>query len=161
MSLAPSARTPFISSICALSQGACGNLYQWKAMTEARMERGFLSMVRRIACDTRSDADLLVLMRDDHAAFAELVARHGPLVWVSVAICLEKRTPRTHSRPRFLPCFGRLYGTKTLSLRGFMGWRCEYHSQAAGRPDAAGPGSGTQQSLSSHRLPNRMTGRTR
>src|SRR5215211_7309425 len=56
-------------------------LYQSQALTGARMEHDFLSMVRRVAGDTRSDTDLLGLMRDDHAAFAELVARHGPLVW--------------------------------------------------------------------------------
>src|SRR4030081_31114 len=46
-----------------------------------RMEHGILSMVRRIAGDPPSDADLLGLVRDDHTAFAELVARHGSLVW--------------------------------------------------------------------------------
>jgi RNA polymerase sigma factor (sigma-70 family) len=39
-----------------------------------------LTLVRRAARDGRSDAELLA-RRDDHAAFAELVGRHGPMVW--------------------------------------------------------------------------------
>jgi RNA polymerase sigma factor (sigma-70 family) len=45
------------------------------------MEHRLPSLVRRAIGDTRSDAELLDLIRDDHGAFAELVARHGPLVW--------------------------------------------------------------------------------
>ena len=45
------------------------------------MEHQLLSLVRRTLGDTQSDADLLARLRDDHAAFAELVSRHGPLVW--------------------------------------------------------------------------------
>src|SRR5262245_15842226 len=45
------------------------------------MSNRFLSIVRRAAGDPRSDADLVARMRDDHAAFAELVRRHGPMVW--------------------------------------------------------------------------------
>src|SRR5262245_66622423 len=45
------------------------------------MSNRFLSIVRRAAGDPRSDADLVARMRDDPAAFAELVSRHGPLVW--------------------------------------------------------------------------------
>ena len=44
------------------------------------MEHRLLALVRR-AADTRPDAELLIRSRDDHAAFAELVARHGPMVW--------------------------------------------------------------------------------
>lgn len=44
------------------------------------MEHRLLSLVRRAAGDGRSDAELLTRL-DDHAAFAELVGRHGPLVW--------------------------------------------------------------------------------
>jgi RNA polymerase sigma factor (sigma-70 family) len=45
------------------------------------MEHRLPSLVPRTIGDTRSDAELLDLIHDDHAAFAELVARHGPLVW--------------------------------------------------------------------------------
>jgi RNA polymerase sigma factor (sigma-70 family) len=45
------------------------------------MEYRLHSLVRRAVGDTRSDADLLALIRDDQAAFAELVSRHGPMVW--------------------------------------------------------------------------------
>jgi RNA polymerase sigma factor (sigma-70 family) len=50
-------------------------------MTGAEMEHQLLSLVRRTLGDTRADSDLLARLRDDHAAFAELVSRHGPLVW--------------------------------------------------------------------------------
>ncbi len=40
----------------------------------------FHALIRRAAPDPRADAALLAA-RDDPAAFAELVARHGPLVW--------------------------------------------------------------------------------
>jgi RNA polymerase sigma factor (sigma-70 family) len=43
------------------------------------MERRLLSLVGR-AGDQRSDAELLARL-DDHDAFAELVTRHGPMVW--------------------------------------------------------------------------------
>src|SRR4029079_17810845 len=39
-----------------------------------------LSLFRRAAEDVRPDAELLARL-GDHAAFAGLVARHGPLVW--------------------------------------------------------------------------------
>ncbi|HKB01828.1 MAG TPA: sigma-70 family RNA polymerase sigma factor [Gemmataceae bacterium] len=45
------------------------------------MSNRFLSIVRRAAGDPRSDADLVARMRDDPDAFAELVTRHGPMVW--------------------------------------------------------------------------------
>jgi RNA polymerase sigma factor (sigma-70 family) len=45
------------------------------------MEHGLHSLVRRAVGDSRSDADLLARIRDDRDAFAELVARHGPMVW--------------------------------------------------------------------------------
>jgi RNA polymerase sigma factor (sigma-70 family) len=40
-----------------------------------------LLALARQAGDTRPDAGLLARLRDDPAAFAELVARHGPMVW--------------------------------------------------------------------------------
>jgi RNA polymerase sigma factor (sigma-70 family) len=40
-----------------------------------------LSSIREAIRDSRSDADLLARIPDDQAAFAELVARHGPMVW--------------------------------------------------------------------------------
>jgi RNA polymerase sigma factor (sigma-70 family) len=49
-------------------------------MTEVAMEHRLLTLIRRAAGDVRSDAELLARL-DDHAAFAELVARHGPMVW--------------------------------------------------------------------------------
>jgi RNA polymerase sigma factor (sigma-70 family) len=45
------------------------------------VEHRLHSLIRRAIKDTRSDAELLALSRDDNAAFAELVARHGPMVW--------------------------------------------------------------------------------
>ena len=44
------------------------------------MEQRLLALVRR-AVDMRSDAELLALVQDDRVAFAELIARHGPMVW--------------------------------------------------------------------------------
>ncbi|OWK46943.1 putative Co/Zn/Cd efflux system membrane fusion protein [Fimbriiglobus ruber] len=46
------------------------------------MEHLLLALARR-ASDARSDADLLALVREDHSAFAELIARHGSMVWRS------------------------------------------------------------------------------
>ena len=43
------------------------------------MGHRLLSLVRRVG-DARSDADLLAHL-NDHDTFAELVARHGPMVW--------------------------------------------------------------------------------
>ncbi len=45
------------------------------------MEHRLHTLVCRAAGDVRSDPELLTLIRDDPDAFAELVARHGPLVW--------------------------------------------------------------------------------
>ena len=45
------------------------------------MEHRLHSIVRRAVGDSRSDAELLARIRDDEGAFAELVARHGPMVW--------------------------------------------------------------------------------
>ncbi len=41
----------------------------------------FRSLVRRAGADERTDTDLLADAPHDEAAFAELVARHGPVVW--------------------------------------------------------------------------------
>src|SRR5262245_6152038 len=52
-----------------------------KPMWGTGVEQRLQSLIRCAVGDTRSDADLLALVRDDHAAFAELVARYGPMVW--------------------------------------------------------------------------------
>jgi RNA polymerase sigma factor (sigma-70 family) len=49
------------------------------------MTRRFAAFARRVAPDPRGDAALLAA-RDDPDAFAELIARHGPLVW---AVCRQ------------------------------------------------------------------------
>jgi RNA polymerase sigma factor (sigma-70 family) len=45
------------------------------------VERRLIASVRGAIRDGRSDAELLARIPDDHAAFAELVARHGSMVW--------------------------------------------------------------------------------
>src|SRR5262245_34928807 len=52
-----------------------------KPTTRPPMEHRLHSIVRRAVGDSRSDAELLARIRNDHDAFAELVARHGPMVW--------------------------------------------------------------------------------
>src|SRR5262245_39781976 len=45
------------------------------------MVRELHTLVRQAVGDPRADAELLAHLSDDSAALAELVARHGPLVW--------------------------------------------------------------------------------
>jgi DNA-directed RNA polymerase specialized sigma24 family protein len=52
-----------------------------KPITGAAMEYRFHSFVRRAVEDPRSDSDLLARLCDDQDAFAEVLARHGPMVW--------------------------------------------------------------------------------
>jgi len=49
-------------------------------MTGVAVEHRLLTLIGRAAGDARSDAELLARL-DDHAAFAELVGRHGSMVW--------------------------------------------------------------------------------
>lgn len=44
------------------------------------MEHRLLTWIRHAAGDARTDHELLAGL-DDHAAFTELVGRHGPMVW--------------------------------------------------------------------------------
>lgn len=59
---------------------AAGGIYAVEPGAEADVRTRLLNLVRRAAGDARPDAALLARL-DDPAAFAELVARHGPMVW--------------------------------------------------------------------------------
>jgi RNA polymerase sigma factor (sigma-70 family) len=65
----------------AQNRAAGGNLTEDADEGGVAVERRLLASVRGAIRDPHADADLLARIQGDQVAFAELVARHGPMVW--------------------------------------------------------------------------------
>src|SRR5262249_18781559 len=76
------------------------------------------SVVRRGVGDSRSDAELLARIRDDEGAFAELVARHGPMVW---GVC-RHMLGEADAEDAFQATFLVLLRSKVRNTRALAAW---------------------------------------